>query len=775
MPAGRWSGLGTMLAAAALLTWPTAAADPRIALVDEQVERNHQNALRSVEQILRQDPSSARRLGLDYLRGHLLLLLDQQQEAHQAFATSMGTTPALESFSRYRLAREEAELGNAEVAAGLVATLLGSSPPQSLVGPSMRLLRRAISEGGDCRLLSGLNRHRFSQRERRLLALTLAECTARGGDRVGAERQLLDLLEVNRNDDVALVAATRIDSWGPDQKSARTHLLLGLAFHQHREFDLAIQHLTRAKMRLANAPDINPREAFDCRYALARSHFWQERYRVAAAAFGAMLKTTQNPTRRAKVIFQRARSLELAGSWDQAVATFDQAYKLDPSGGWADSALIGHMRLQWLAGNEQQALQRLDQLITRRKLNTASRALIFLASSDLVQGRTERAEAWLARVAQLGRAPAQELHYWQGRLEELRREPLKAIGHYVSALQQDPYHPMGQAALGRLKGGSLATVSRVYAARLASSQDTGKLYAAWLILGDANKHGDRARHNLEKKLWADQSAIPFLRLAREPTADWPLWQATLRQPEEMLLALGIFDEGASAVLRHFPAAKPELAFTGSLVLAQSGELKRSLYIAEILAKRIPDRVPADWLPTTYRRLLFPFGYSYLVLSETGRQNVDPYLLAAIIREESRFDPVAFSGASARGLTQFIMPTAQRIAKKIHLGPISPRDLEKPEVSIALGAAYLRDLADEFGEVLPHMVAAYNAGEPQAALWQRYCYSDEPAEYLSKVTFRETRGYVTKVLTSRAHYRKLYEEPVSEEPRPGVRLVPRDPG
>lgn len=52
------------------------------------------------------------------------------------------------------------------------------------------------------------------------------------------------------------------------------------------------------------------------------------------------------------------------------------------------------------------------------------------------------------------------------------------------------------------------------------------------------------------------------------------------------------------------------------------------------------------------------------------------------------------------------------------------------------------------------VAAYNAGEPQAALWRKYCVSNEPEEYLSKVSFKETRAYLSRVLTSRNAYAEL---------------------
>jgi soluble lytic murein transglycosylase len=80
------------------------------------------------------------------------------------------------------------------------------------------------------------------------------------------------------------------------------------------------------------------------------------------------------------------------------------------------------------------------------------------------------------------------------------------------------------------------------------------------------------------------------------------------------------------------------------------------------------------------------------------------------------------------------------------------------VAIALGASYLGNLAARFQGREEVMVAAYNAGEEQAALWLRYCFSQEPEEYLSKVGFRETRAYAQRVLASRAHYAALYADP-----------------
>ena len=461
-------------------------------------------------------------------------------------------------------------------------------------------------------------------------------------------------------------------------------------------------------------------------------------------------------SRRAQVLYHRARCLELLGRWEAAATGFLAAYETEPAGRWSGASLIAVLRLEWLQGHEAEAFTAYGRLDARRKHGDAARALLFMASSDLVLDRDDRAEGWLSSATLRGKVPEQELDYWRGRLAETRGQLGDATTLYTRALARNPYHPLAAAAGRRLKNPTMAPWARRLGRRLAVSSLADELYRAWLLLEPSDPLHRRASHRLEQLLAADRTANPYLRLAREPAARWPLWQAPLQQPEEMLLALGLFDEGGAVVLRHFPVAEPGLAFTGSLLLAQSGETRRSLYIAEILAKRVPRQLPPQLLDASYRRLLFPLGhYRYLIQRETDKRGVDPFLLAAIIREESRFDPRALSPASARGLTQFVFPTATRIARKIQLDPITPADLERPEIAIALGAAYLQELGDEFGDAPHQAIAAYNAGEHQARLWRRYCLSTEPEEYLTKVSFRETRGYLTKVLTSWRHYAELY--------------------
>ena len=114
-----------------------------------------------------------------------------------------------------------------------------------------------------------------------------------------------------------------------------------------------------------------------------------------------------------------------------------------------------------------------------------------------------------------------------------------------------------------------------------------------------------------------------------------------------------------------------------------------------------------------------------------------------------------SPTTARGLAQLTLPTARRIAEQIELGRLDVKDLYRPEVSVALGAAHLGDLMRSYKGNAFLAVSAFNAGESQTNLWRTYCYSQEPEELFTKVGFRETRNYLRRVLTAWGHYQELY--------------------
>lgn len=731
--------------------------DPRIPIAEAQLARRPHEALIHVEATLSSEPATASELGFHYLRGHLLEELGRRQEAQRAFHDALRGLPQLSAHSLYRLALNQFHTGHPEVAAGLLARLLGDRPPQLLVPEAAELLHRSLELGGECRLLDRMGSWPLDDRTRRRLALARADCVLRSGDRLAGSQALLRLLEEDVGDEPARAAAERIDDLlAADSDDVSLLRAVGMAFYRHRRFEHSIPYLSRG-LGDPNRwlTDLTTERDFETLYALARSNFWLGNYILAASQFGHLAATVDAPGEKARALYQQGRCWELHGSWEVARQSYESAYRAEEAGDWADAALLAAMRVQWRVGYEAQALELYEVLGSRSAWQKMrNRASLFLATSDLVRGRFDRAGRWLGNVRRADEETAIELAYWSGRLREAA-EPDEAVESYLQALLADAYHPLSRAALERLRRPALAPLAEDRAHRLAASGRSRDLYAAWLLLGDRTGTGREARRRLLERLRDDRLARPYLELRLEPPASWPIWEARLTRPEELLLALGVWRQGSPAVLQHFPVTDASLAYTGSRILGDAGETRPSIRVAEILRQRVPPQLPAPLVPVELRRLLYPLPHEATIRREAGRRSVDPFLLAALIREESRFDRDAISRASARGLTQFVLPTAERLAGEVGIERLEAAQLHDPEVSIALGAAYLAELARRYGNRADMVLAAYNAGEPQTRVWRSYCYSQEPEEFFSKVGFVETRGYLRKVLSSREQYAELY--------------------
>ncbi len=158
---------------------------------------------------------------------------------------------------------------------------------------------------------------------------------------------------------------------------------------------------------------------------------------------------------------------------------------------------------------------------------------------------------------------------------------------------------------------------------------------------------------------------------------------------------------------------------------------------------------------TAERIRYPRGFWDLLTSAASRNQLDPYLVAALIRQESLFNPQARSNSDARGLMQLLPATAHRYVAAAAIAP--PIDLYNPDTSIQLGTTYLHQLISMFGGNMFKAVAAYNAGEQSVSQWNaRYPGDDD--QWVENIGFRETREYVKKVIGGTREYRLLYGSP-----------------
>ncbi|HUE04697.1 MAG TPA: lytic transglycosylase domain-containing protein, partial [Bryobacteraceae bacterium] len=159
-------------------------------------------------------------------------------------------------------------------------------------------------------------------------------------------------------------------------------------------------------------------------------------------------------------------------------------------------------------------------------------------------------------------------------------------------------------------------------------------------------------------------------------------------------------------------------------------------------------------------LLFPLPFEQDLVRSAKQQNLDPYMVAALIRQESEFDPQALSAKQAYGLTQVQPATGRALARRAGVKHFSNRALFQPAVNLKLGACYLRALLDEWGGKWEQTLASYNAGKSHVNDWLTWNQYQEPAEFVESIPFTETREYVQAVLRNAALYRQLYASKAS---------------
>lgn len=159
--------------------------------------------------------------------------------------------------------------------------------------------------------------------------------------------------------------------------------------------------------------------------------------------------------------------------------------------------------------------------------------------------------------------------------------------------------------------------------------------------------------------------------------------------------------------------------------SRAPQTKRDVFFEEM--KRINDTIRADFFAEQV-----PYGE--LIYEKARKYDVDPALVAAVMEQESRFEPRARSQVGARGLMQ-LMPRTGRM--------MGARDLDDPEQNIDAGVKYIKYLDQRFNGDLKKTLAAYNGGEGNVM------------RYRGIPPFRETRQYVTRVLKNYdKHTKKL---------------------
>ncbi len=146
-------------------------------------------------------------------------------------------------------------------------------------------------------------------------------------------------------------------------------------------------------------------------------------------------------------------------------------------------------------------------------------------------------------------------------------------------------------------------------------------------------------------------------------------------------------------------------------------------------------------------------YDELIRDAAGRHNISPYLVKAVIRQESGFRPYVVGGDGERGLMQIMPAVVIDWERGTGRRCIHPGLLFRPALNIEIGTWYLaRALRNwrEYRNAEALALAEYNAGRSRARAWAP---ADKNAEVLPSIGFQSTREYIKNVLNFKREYQK----------------------
>lgn len=208
-------------------------------------------------------------------------------------------------------------------------------------------------------------------------------------------------------------------------------------------------------------------------------------------------------------------------------------------------------------------------------------------------------------------------------------------------------------------------------------------------------------------------------------------------------------------LERAAAREPAIALAAGAVLLERGEAVRAIRLgwrAVGAARSAPDSAPRR--DGRGYRLIYPVFHEVELVARARQNNLDPALVAAVIRQESSWNPRALSRAGARGLMQVMPNVGAAIARSKGYPIWDPALLFDPDVSLELGTSHLRAALSQYNS-LPRALAAYNAGGSRVNRWSRRAGAADPELFVERIPFVETRDYVRIVMRNMELYRALH--------------------
>lgn len=480
----------------------------------------------------------------------------------------------------------------------------------------------------------------------------------------------------------------------------------------------------------------------------------------------------------------RATTFFAAGQYARAVKAFDEYLKSSPVPHRDRARLnlgIAHVRLK----QYDEARSSFERARKGTDEGVAEEALVWLGRVFLRQGQgMDEPFLDLARTVEAGRVSGEAKAKFLLLLASQHTDRGR-IGQAIQAYRQAGEQAEGAAVEGSYRAGWLLYQNGRWEEAVASFDQVLRLPSGGPYVMPALYWKARA---LEKFGATQQAGIVFRAVCGDAPLSYYCLSARLR-PVSLLANGAVSVQGGAGWNGFTPKEKPvadNAHYQRAVELRMAGLLREAAGEAAVLTETIgADRGELLWMagllkefgedhralkmvqrafpdvlergaaaaPSAFWDLAYPQRLLPVIQAATPH-SVDPYLIAAVIREESVYNPGAVSPAGALGLMQVMPQTGRMIADKLGGDSFSKDRLFDPLYNIRLGSWYMGHLAEQFDHNPVYMVAAYNAGPDAVAKWVRQFGGGETDEFIESIPYTETRLYVKRVLRSHREYRRV---------------------
>ncbi len=545
----------------------------------------------------------------------------------------------------------------------------------------------------------------------------LADCAARLQDASKAKDALGELWRKYPESPEAQAVEQLVQSGRPDalpwSPSLEDYDRRSQTWHESARFEAAIQDLQKFLAGRPRSPNYE-----HGLFRLGMAHVRLKQYPQAARAFRRLLENPSEYTGKAAVWLAK---VYLRRDRGRLLMKFRDAV---PPGLSADE----RGRIQWLSGVWAEGERAIPQAVLayEKAYRTADRSGI------------KRDALW-----RLG-----WLHYQQGAWED-------AVKAFDSLAETGP----GQHWRNRARYWKARTLERIGRADEAQTV-YGQVAAEWPMTYYGQLSGSRLRHPLPV---GRQPRERRLNQAMNGPASSSFRINTHFQKAMELSGLGLRREALEELLvvKEQYRDQPQTLYALAMHILKLGDYEAPIVIAKRHFREPLERRRIS-LDSPLWRMAYPAGYLPLI-RRYAASHVDPFLVAGIIREESLYNPKALSSVGAMGLMQLMPATANRLARRLGFDAVDREDLLQGDLNIRLGVAYVGQLLRDYRGNFIRAIAAYNAGPGAVKRWIAKFGGRDPDEFVEMISYRETRRYVKRVLTSYRIYQALHSTICSATP------------